>query len=457
MAKYVKISKAKNLRFRLISVLYLLFISLSMMQIPIEWLRINPYYATYMRSINSKGAVTSELKKARLIINNIDSSFVQFVGFDSEKNTIRESVSYSATDQFFIKLGNSDLIFNALMDLKSYYLTLDVKQPKRKEFERLFDADLKNGLTDGNKTIWAEWKFKHVPVTIARTFLAEYRLRLNLLNGAIELDAKKNESQSMIKLAFNVDLLQLGDTAKFVVADKRLATMNIKFNGQESNDFKWIRDTLLFIPKNTGKYTINFKADNSEENIEVNVQPTTFIEEKGEAVQFFYEGKKSQLKYQNIGNVGNVRCDCASSENISYANGSVSFTPSKSGWCDFELFSKSGSTLLSDSIYIQELPYPVIFAENVSANRISKSRLVQQKYLRITATHPNMDNFNYNITGMKAVLIGESNEQKTYTGANIPLTENQLQKVKYIQILEVSVETPVRNFSISEPLIIEII
>ena len=49
MAKYVKISKAKNLRFRLISVLYLLFISLSIIQIPIEWLRINPYYAKYMR------------------------------------------------------------------------------------------------------------------------------------------------------------------------------------------------------------------------------------------------------------------------------------------------------------------------------------------------------------------------------------------------------------------------
>ena len=36
MAGTVKIKKSKNLRFRLISVLYLLFISLSILQIPID-------------------------------------------------------------------------------------------------------------------------------------------------------------------------------------------------------------------------------------------------------------------------------------------------------------------------------------------------------------------------------------------------------------------------------------
>ena len=41
MGGTVKIKKSKNLRFRLISVLYLLFISLTVLQIPIEWFRIN--------------------------------------------------------------------------------------------------------------------------------------------------------------------------------------------------------------------------------------------------------------------------------------------------------------------------------------------------------------------------------------------------------------------------------
>ena len=457
MAKYVKISKAKNLRFRLISVLYLLFISLSIIQIPIEWLRINPYYAKYMRSITSKDEVTPELTKARDAIVAIDSTFLSFVGFDEEKNTIREPISYSATDQFFIKLNNAEKVFKTLVDLRDYYYQMDKSETKRVEFERLFEGDLKNGLADGNENIWAEWKFKHVPATVARAFLAEYKLRLNLLNGAIEFDAQKNESRSMIKLAFNVDLLQLGDTARFVVADKNMAEMSITYGGKPSNEYKWRNDTLLFIPRTTGKYEIAFKAENTEEKISIEVQPTTFIEEKGESVQFFYEGKESQLKYQNISNVGNVRCDCAGAETISYKNGEVTFTPSKAGWCNFELFGRTGNRLLFDSVYVQELPFPIILASNVSANKISKSRLLQQKSLRITATHPDMDNFNYDITDIKAKFIGFDSELKSIEGANIPLTVEQLEKVKYIQIKEVKVQTSVRNFTISEPLIIEII
>lgn len=457
MAKYVKISNAKNLRFRLISVLYLLFISLSIIQIPIEWLRINPYYYQYMNSIDSKDEVAIELKKARNAITAIDSGFVDFVGFDVENNTIREPISYSSTDQYFVKGENAEKVFNVLLALRKYYLAMEKNAPKRIEFERLFESDLSNGLKSGNSTIWSEWKFKHVPATIARTFLAEYNLRLKLLNGAIDLDNEKSESLSAIKVAFNVDLLQLGDTAVFVLADKEMVELSVSFGGNQSNDYKWVKDTLLFMPKLTGSYKIAFRTKDAEEKIEVNVEPTTFIEEKGEAVQFFYEGKTAKLKYQNIGKVGNINCGCSPKENISYSKGSVEFTPTKSGWCNFELYSNAGNILLFDSVFVHELPYPIILAENVSANKISKSRLVQQKYLRVSATHPDLDNFNYNITGIKVVLIGFNEDISEFTGANVPLTSAQLDKVKYIQIKEVSVQTSVRNYKITDPLIIEII
>lgn len=457
MAKYVKISKAKNLRFRLISVLYLLFISLSIIQIPIEWLRVNPFYAQYMTAVNTRDVVTPELTKARSVLSSVDSNFVAFVGFDVEKNTIREPISYSATDQFFVKLKNSELVFNALIELRDYYFKLAETEPKRKEFIRLFDMDLKNGLSAGNENIWTEWKFKHVPATVARTFLADYALRLNLLNGAIELDAKQTLTQSMIKLAFNVDLLQLGDTAKLIVADKRLAQFSLKYNGLESNEYKWVNDTVLFIPKTTGIYDIYFKTVDSEEKITINVQPTTFIEEKGQVVQFFYEGKASKLKYQNIAGIGDIRCECAPKESISYTVGALSFTPSKSGWCGFELLSKEGRRLLFDSIYVQKLPFPIILASNVTANKISKSRLIQQNSLSITATHPDMDNFNYDIVSIKANLIGLDIETQTYNGARIPITADQAEKIRYVQITEVTVKTSVRDLIISEPLIIEII
>ena len=457
MAKYVKITKAKNLRFRLISVLYLLFISLSIIQIPIDWLHINPYYAQYLRLVTSKDAVSPELSKARDIVDKVDSLFVDFVGMDEVTKTLREPVSYSSTDQFFIISNNAEMLFTALESLREYYFKMGKNQIKRKEFERLFEADLKNGLSNGKLNIWAEWKFKHVPATVASTLLADIKLRLNLLNGAIELDSKKSEAVSMIKLAFNVDLLQLGDTAKFVIADKRNANVAVMYGDNVSKEYIWKADTLYFIPKSTGKYQLNFQSASGNENIEINVEPTTFIEEKGESIQFFHEGKTSQLKYQNIGNVGSATCNCAGADKITYKNGAVSFTPEKAGWCDFELFGKNGNRLLFDSVYVQELPFPIVLGVNVSANKISKSRLLQQGLLGLSASHPDMDNFNYNIVGMKATLVGLDEGIQSFQGASIPLKEGVLERVKYIQINEVTVETSVRNFTIKEPLIIEII
>jgi hypothetical protein len=456
MPKYVKISKAKNLRFRLISVLYLLFISLSIIQIPIEWLRVNPYYSKYMRAITSKDAVAPQLIKARDIITKVDSAFISFAGFDEIKNTVREPAGYSSTDQFFIKSKNSVIVFNALRELHAYYKELSADHPKRLEFERLFAADLSNGLSEDKESIWSEWKFKHVPATVVRALLAEMKLRLNLLNGAIDLSKKEEESAAVIQLAFNVDLLQLGDTARFVASRKR-TEVSVKQNNRVSNEFYWKGDTLYLVPTTTGSYQVDFKTDDGVESIAINVEPTTFIKEKGQAVQFFYVGKPADLKYQNIQNISSVRCDCAQNADISLKPGVVSFLPKTAGWCNFEIFNGTGTRLLWDSIYVQELPKPIILASNVTAGKISVSRLSQQQGLRLTAVHPDMDNFNYNIVSMKATLIGIDAEAKIINGAFIGIHSEQLNKVKFIQVNEVSVKSNVRDFVIKEPLLIEII
>lgn len=102
MAKFVKIKKAKNLRFRLISVLYLLFISLSIIQIPIEWLRINPTMAAYLTSTTSKDVVVLEMRAAMDAVDQIDAEFTKSLGFDEKNNIYREPNGYSNTDNFFI-------------------------------------------------------------------------------------------------------------------------------------------------------------------------------------------------------------------------------------------------------------------------------------------------------------------------------------------------------------------
>jgi hypothetical protein len=456
MPKYVKISKAKNLRFRLISVLYLLFISLSIIQIPIEWLRINPFYSNYMRAVISKDAVSPELKKAREVISQIDSSFVAFAGYDEIKKTIREPAGYSSTDQFFIKLGNAQIVFDALFNLQEYYQKFDPKYPKRVEFERLFKADLANGLGNNKSAIWTEWKFRHVPATVVRTLLAEIKLRLNLLNGAIDLDLKEESSQSVVQLAFNVDLLQLGDTARFVASRKR-TTATVKYDNRASNEYYWKGDTLYLVPKLTGKYQVDFLSDDGVESVLVNVEPMNFIEEKGEAIKFFYVGKTAKLKFSKIKSINNVKCDCVNPSQIKLFDGMVEFTPNKAGWCDFEIFNPNGIRMLYDSIYIQDLPVPVVVASNVSAGKISLARLTQQQGLRIMAAHPDMDNFNYVVNSVKVTLVGLELESKSYNGAFISLSSEQLAKLKFIQVNEVVVNANMRDFIIKEPLLIEII
>ena len=111
MTKYVKIKKAKNLRFRLISVLYLLFISLSIIQIPIEWFRINPIMVSYLASTTSKDVVVVEMRAAIDAIDQIDAEFTKTLGYDEKNKIYREPNGYSSTDNFFIIKKKSKFLF----------------------------------------------------------------------------------------------------------------------------------------------------------------------------------------------------------------------------------------------------------------------------------------------------------------------------------------------------------
>ncbi len=457
MVKYVKISTAKNLRFRLISVLYLLFISLSIIQIPIEWLHINPYLANYLRLIDVKVSNSNELSIAKNKIRDLDESFVRFLGFDDIKNSVNEPTGYSKTDEFFINQKNADSLFRTFESLRNTYLQMDSTALQRKVFEKLFISDLKNGLSDGQTDNWVDWKFKHVPATVVRAMLADYNLRLNLLDGMIEVKSKGNAQKSFVQMALNIDEMQMGDTAKFVILNKRDMRVSIQHTRQAVNSYFWSNDTLFFVPKKSGKYLVSMQSDSISEVINIDVKPRTFIREKGKVVQYFYRGKKAALKYNNTDKVLRAKCDCASNEWISYGDGLVNFTPQKSGWCNFQLFSEGGTRVLQDSIYVQDIPFPKILVVNASSNKISKARLSQEKGFRITAMHPKMDNFNYNVKNVKVTLIGIDNKATTYQGAMVPLSMEQLEMAKYIQINEVVVQTTVKNFTIQEPLIIEII
>ena len=140
MAKFVKIKTAKNLRFRLISILYLLFISFSIIQIPIDWLRINPTIADYLNSTSSKKVSIFQIKAAIDAVDQIETEFTKFVGINDKTKAFNEPTGYNTTDNFFIKNKKADYLFAKFVDLKDYYTTLTESDPKRREFKKLFSG-----------------------------------------------------------------------------------------------------------------------------------------------------------------------------------------------------------------------------------------------------------------------------------------------------------------------------
>ena len=457
MAKFVRISKAKNLRFRLISLLYLLFISLSIIQIPIEWLRINPTVSDYLNSTTSKTVSVIQIKAAMDAVSQIESEYTKALGYNEKTKTINEPTGYAVSDNFFIVNKKADYLFEKFLDLKKYFLNLPETNPKRKEFEKLFIGDLENGLRNNKPILWAEWKFKHTPATVVKTLLAELRLRLNVLNGAIELDSKGEKADKIVLLAYNLDVLKPGDTATFVIAKKAETSVKIDLGGSVVNDYKWKGDTLYFIPKTTGQYNVEFNSKGVIDKLSITVIPAGFTDEKKDALQTFFVGKKASVKYTNVLKADKVYCTCAEGSQITQSMGNIDFVPQSAGWCAFQVTSSNGQVLLLDSLFVQDVPTPQIMVNGASENKISMNRILQTKYVSIGALHPDMNSYKYDISKMNFTLIGASRETKTSQSGKIDLNGIDIAKLKYILINEVDIKTALKEIKIKQPLLIEII
>jgi len=457
MAKFVKIKKAKNLRFRLISLLYLLFISFSIIQIPIEWIRINPTIADYLNSTFSKKVSIMQIKAALDAVDQIETEYIKAVGIDEKTNTLNEPTGYSVTDNFFIKNKKADYLFIKFVDLKKYFATLVESNPKRKEFEKLFSGDLENGLNNNKPILWAEWKFKHVPAAVVKMLLAELRLRLNLLNETIELDSKGKKADNTLLLAFNLDVLKLGDTATFVIAKKSETQLKLVLNGSLVNDKIWNGDTLYFIPKTTGQYNIEINSKGVIEKLTINVIPASFEDEKRDLLRTFVVGKKASVKYTNVLKADKIYCTCAEASKISKSIGNIDFTPNSPGWCAFQIVSSNGQLLLFDSLFVQDVPNPQIIVNEASNNKVSINRIKQTKSISIGALNPDMNVYKFDIAKVNYTLIGANRETRSILSDKIDLGGIDIDKLKFILINEVEIKTTSKEIKITKPLLIEII
>jgi hypothetical protein len=141
---------------------------------------------------------------------------------------------------------------------------------------------------------------------------------------------------------------------------------------------------------------------------------------------------------------------------MSKNEGKIKFTPISSGWCKFRINTSDGMALLDDSVYVQEVPTPFILIEGSSDRSVSLSRLQNAKRLDFKAVHPEMTNFNYDISSMSVRLVGVSESAQEISGSSISLSAEQLTKLQYVVVDRVSVQTQVKLIQHQEPIVIQI-
>jgi hypothetical protein len=434
-----------------------LFVSLAFLQIPIDWLHTNPKIYKNLNSLVATDVSNKTLESGIHKIGKLDSEFVSLTGYDSSQSTVFEPTSYTVSDKFFITQGKGSELFDVLVKVKDIYLNGLNQNTHKKEFEKLFSADLSNGLLEGNLNIWLDWKFAHVPATVARLFLSDYKMRLNLLAGNVDLSEEVKREGSMVKWAINLDDVLFGDTATFVVSKNNTAEFSLKYRGTSVREFYISNDTIYFTPTKTGEYYLSFgsKVGRSEQ-LKISVKPSGFIRKNDNGIHFFYVGKQTELEVRNFTNVSSIRGE-GLLKDVTLKNGKFSFVPVRSGWCNIKLLNDAGNILMEDSIFVQPIPKPTILATYANGNKLSKLQIMKGKGINLSATHPLKQNFDYTIESIKYGIIGKGYQNKEIKGAVIPISQSELESALYVEIIELQISIGRNQIKVTDPLIIELI
>lgn len=455
MGNFIKVKKAKVLRFKLISVMYLIFISLSMLQIPIDWLRTNINMAEYIGKSTKVVIDDPEISAVFEELTKIEVEFLKEVGYDIENKVYKDPDGYNLTDNYFIRLKKGYALFQKLVILKNHYESLPADNPKRKEFLSLFENDLKNGLKSEKANLWVEWKFKHVPVGVVVTWLADMKLKMKLLHGGIITTEEQNRDY-LVLMAYNIEAVRPGDTVRIVVFNHEKMEVSAKLANQSFQLNKWNKDTLLFIPEFVGVYELSFKKNGVEETLKVTSVAKTFEKEKDNKYNIFFQGKTSELHYVNLLNPGQVTCSGDPNASLDRQKSRVVFTPQTVGWCKFQVNNKDGRVLLRDSVYVQKLPIPYVYAKGVSGDLISRARLKADNQLAFYATHPDLQKFNFKLSNLKYRLVGLSTELLTATGDVINIPTGNIDALRYVVVEAADINNEIKNMEFESPLVIQV-
>lgn len=414
MSNWVKISKSKQLRYKLIAVMYLIFIALSAINIPIEWLHINKYLAPLLTETTIVSIDNKDLKAVYESVEETKKNFYEALGYDEETESYREPFGYAVTDAFFIRNGRGVSLQKALQEVAEHADELGPRQLNL--FNDLFADDIENGLLDDDNS-WAKWKFKHVPASMAEALLNEIILRVRLIAGDLEFKGGKegNAKQSIVEYATNLDYLVFGDTLKVkssldnvravVSRDSDSITMN------EAGGFYY------FVPTTTGTHSLTLRGRTIEEQYTFMVLPAQIANRTQKAFITYFEGAASTLELGTVISGGAVNCSC--DPTATYSNSALRFTPDQEGWCQLQLRAANGVLLLNDSVYVQPAPRPYFKVKGL----VSGDRLPQgTEAVTLEAFHPSVP-ADYNVVSITYEKLGDEAGDETVESAQISFTD----------------------------------
>ena len=416
MSNWIKITKAKQLRYKLISVMYLIFIALSIINIPIEWLHINKYMAPLLTETTIVSIENEDLEAVYQSVEQTKTDFYQALGYDEASGTYREPFGYSVTDAFFISEGRGEGLQSSLQQLAAHADRLGPKQLQL--FNDLFSDDIQNGLLD-NDEHWTKWKFKHVPASMAETLLNEIVLRVRLIAGDLEFKGGNgaNSKQSIVEYATNLDYLVFGDTLK---VKSSLDNVNaVVYHGEDSIAMNTEGEYYYFVPTSTGSHTLKLRGRTIEEQYTFIVLPAQIANRTQKAFITYFEGAPSTLELGTVISGGRVDCGCDPA--ATYSNSTLRFTPSSDGWCTLQLRGANGILLLNDSVYVQPTPRPYFKVKGlVSGDKLPAG----MSELALEAFHPSVP-ADYQVASITYEKLSASNGDETIESSMLDLGDYQ--------------------------------
>jgi hypothetical protein len=454
MSEYTRIAKSKRLRYKIIQLMYLIFLILSVIQIPSDWISVNGYINKY---IERPAADYSDpvLEQAANEIDAFEILYLENVLLDNKTKQIKEPNSFTKSDNFLIEKNNGKILFDVIVKLNNWSKKLEKQDKRRIEFEKLFKLDLENGVLMGNEKAWIKWRWKNVPAIIANNFIKELKLRILLINKNVfkELETPK----PLISFKSNISQILVNQEVYLSLKGDSIKTIKIFNNNIESFDYKIIGiDSIIFKPTVSGNYTLNINSVFNSEEILFEVNPAFFKRKESVPLRLCFNGVDYNLEIESNHTDGVLWVEGDPNARYNSEKNEIKFNINQEGWNEIKLTSKKG-LIFHDSVFVKSIPTPRVTIDELPSFSINKQRLKTLKSLNLIASHPSIYNGIYKVDSYKVRWVNSNPLEETILGSKVEISEKNTETLKYIIIHSINIKMGSKIKSLEQTIIIPVL